>query len=314
MTDSSDYLASELARLDAQIAETEKMLIDPALAPLAQEEIESLKKQRAELQSPQSKFEIRKLVLSLSKDSKFEIGADPHDFGPAIIEVRGATGGDEAKIWADDLLRMYTRFANLQGWRVSQIEPNVIRIHGKGAYGLLKYEAGVHRVQRVPTTERQGRIHTSTASVAVLPEVPESEVTIRPEDIEFEAHRSGGHGGQNVNKVSTAVRLRHKPSGIAVECQQERFQEQNRVIAMSLLRSKLWDQEEEKRLSTIGNLRNAAVGRGMRAEKIRTYNFPQDRLTDHRLNKSWHNLESILNGNIDSIIETLRKICSPIHL
>lgn len=292
------YLNQEITRLDNEIAKTEKLLEDPSLVELAQKELEDLKVQK------------ERLLASVAGQSKKtdEREEDPHDNDPAIIEVRGATGGDEAKIWADDLLRMYTRFANLKGWRVVQLDDNVIKVSGKGAFRDLRNEAGVHRVQRVPVTERQGRIHTSTASVAVLPEVPESEVTIRPEDIEFEAFRSGGHGGQNVNKVSTAVRLRHRPTGLVVECQRERFQEQNRQFAMSLLRAKLWEIEEEKRLTTIGNIRNSAVGRGMRAEKIRTYNFPQDRVTDHRINKSWHNLASILDGEgLEEVIKETKK-------
>lgn len=290
------YLSQEIDRIDGEIAKTEKLLEDPSMVELAQKELEDLRVQK------------ERLLESATGQTKKTNGEElnSHDNDPAIIEVRGATGGDEAKIWADDLLRMYTRFANLKGWRVVLLDEMVIKVSGKGAFGTFRNEAGVHRVQRVPTTERQGRIHTSTASVAVLPEVPESEVTIRPEDIEFEAFRSGGHGGQNVNKVSTAVRLRHRPTGIVVECQRERFQEQNRQFAMSLLRAKLWEIEEEKRLTTIGNIRNSAVGRGMRAEKIRTYNFPQDRVTDHRINKSWHNLESIMNGNFSEIVEELR--------
>ncbi len=171
---------------------------------------------------------------------------------------------------------------------------------------MLKIEAGVHRVQRIPITEASGRIHTSTATIAVLPIIPESSIEIKPDDIEVSFSRSSGHGGQNVNKVSTAVRLVHKPTGIIAECQTQRFQDQNRKIAMDILRSKLWEIEEEKRLSQIKNAR-AVIGRGMRSEKIRTYNFPQDRITDHRIKKSWHNLESILDGNIDQIIEDLQK-------
>ncbi|KKT72984.1 MAG: Peptide chain release factor 1 [Microgenomates group bacterium GW2011_GWA2_44_7] len=296
ITTSERYIAQEIARLDEEITKTEKLMADPSLCDLAKDELEVLKNKKSQLLDS----------ISFTSKQTPETEQDVFSDGPAIIEVRGATGGDEAKIWASDLLRMYTRFANIKGWRVNELDDTVIKVSGKGAFKMFRNEAGVHRVQRVPVTESQGRIHTSTASVAVLPEVPESQVAIRPEEIEFEAFRSGGHGGQNVNKVSTAVRLRHKPSGIVVECQRERFQEQNRQFAMTLLRAKLWEIEEEKRLTKIGMIRNSAVGRGMRAEKIRTYNFPQDRVTDHRIGKSWHNLESIMNGNLESIIEALQ--------
>ncbi len=221
-----------------------------------------------------------------------------------ILEVRGATGGDEAKIWANDLVRMYTRFATIKGFKVESLDEGVIRIHGPHAFLILQFESGVHRVQRIPTTERYGRIQTSTATVAALPDIEESQVYINPSDLEWEFYRAGGKGGQNVNKVSTAVRLRHKPSGLVVSAQTERYQEQNRRIALSLLRGKLWELEEEKKMATVGGAR-AAIGRGMRAEKIRTYNFPQNRLTDHRINKSWHNLEDIIEGKMDKVVSTL---------
>lgn len=223
-----------------------------------------------------------------------------------IIEVRGGTGGDEAKIWADDLIRMYTRFAATKGFRVESYDEGVIRIKGLNAYHIFKYETGVHRVQRIPTTERYGRIQTSTATVAVLPEIQESEIYINPSEVTWEFYRSGGKGGQNVNKVSTAVRLYHKPTGIVVSAQQERYQEQNRRIAMSLLRSRLWEMQEEKKQKELGAARSL-IGRGMRAEKIRTYNFPQNRLTDHRINKSWHNLEDIIEGKMEKVMAELSR-------
>lgn len=222
----------------------------------------------------------------------------------AILEIRGATGGDEAKIWASDLLRMYIRFGQTQGWEVEMVNDNAIRIKGDQAFTKLQYESGTHRVQRIPTTERYGRIHTSTATVAVLPEIVETEIFIRPEDLQWEFYRSGGKGGQNVNKVSSAVRLRHIPTGIVVAAQTERDQSQNRHAALSLLRSRLWEQEELKRQQTMGEARSV-IGRGMRAEKIRTYNFPQNRVTDHRIGKSWHNLEDIVDGKLTKIIESL---------
>lgn len=222
----------------------------------------------------------------------------------AFLEIRGATGGDEAKNWGQDLMRMYTRFLTKKGYKMNSISEGVLKITGPNCFDILKNEAGVHRVQRIPTTEKRGRIHTSTATVAVLPQIKESEVQIRPEELEIQFYRSGGHGGQNVNKVSTAVRLIHKPSGIVVTAQTERFQEQNRVNAMAILRAKLWEAQEQKKLLTIEGYRSI-IGKGMRSEKIRTYNFPQSRVTDHRLGKSWGNLESIIEGNLDKIIEAV---------
>lgn len=226
----------------------------------------------------------------------------------AILEIRGAAGGDEAKIWADDLLRMYTRFATTQGWKADLIGDGVFRVKGAGCFDKLKSEAGVHRVQRIPKTERYGRIHTSTATVAVLPEVSEAEVKINPNELDWQFFRASTQGGQNVQKVSSAVRLTHKPTGIVTTSQQERTQEQNRKLALDLLRAKLWQKEQEKRKETIDSARRTAVGRGMRAEKIRTYNFPQSRITDHRIRKSWKNLESVLDGNLDKILEATQSL------
>ena len=204
----------------------------------------------------------------------------------AYIEIRGATGGDEAKLWGQDLLRMYLRFAVKKNWKYTQIDDLSLKITGFEAFDLLKNESGVHRVQRVPTTEKRGRIHTSTATVVVLPEIKETDVKVNPNDLEWQFIRAGGHGGQNVNKVSTAVRLKHIPTGIVISAREERFQEQNRQIALSLLRAKLWEKEEEEKLKTIAGYRST-IGKGMRSEKIRTYNYPQDRVTDHRIGKSW---------------------------
>lgn len=220
------------------------------------------------------------------------------------LEVRPAAGGDEASIWSQDLLRMYTRFANKRGWKVIQVDESVIKLSGVDAFKELKQESGVHRVQRVPETERRGRIHTSTATVAVLPEITEQEISINQKDLDWQFFHASGHGGQNVQKVSTAVRLRHIPTGIVVTAQTERFQEQNRKIALDLLRAKLWERQEEEKMRTIAGYRSV-IGRGMRAEKIRTYNFPQDRITDHRIGKSWGNLEEIIEGNLDKIVGAL---------
>jgi len=222
----------------------------------------------------------------------------------AILEFRPGPGGEEARLWANDLMRMYTRYGNILGWRVEQISDTAIRIRGPQTFIKLQYEAGTHRVQRVPSTERSGRIHTSTATVAVLPEVPETDISIRPEDIEWDFFRSGGKGGQNVNKVSSAARIRHKATGIVVSCQSERDQYQNRQVALSMLRAKLWEAQEIKAAAALGAARSV-IGRGMRAEKIRTYNFPQNRVTDHRINKSWHNLEDIIEGKMQKITEAM---------
>ena len=289
-----DYRQIQLNELDKKIEETKTLLSDPSLAEMAKTEIEDLEKQKAEIEAT---FQTGKEEANDSLDTR-----------NVIIEVSGAAGGEEAKIWGQDLLRMYSRFAQIKGFKIETLDENVIKVEGNGAFELFKYEAGVHRVQRTPETEKRGRIHTSTATVSVLPELEDIDLHINPEDITFESFRSGGHGGQNVNKVSTAVRLIHKPSGIIVTCQTQRFQAQNRELAMEMLRAKLWEAEVEKQHGEISSLKATQVGHGMRAEKIRTYNFPQDRLTDHRINKSWHNLESILEGNFNQVIEDMKTL------
>lgn len=282
----TDYRYTQLQELEQKIEET-KLLIDedPTLAELVNEEIKQLEAEKASLEES--------LQASQQKQQ------DNFDERNILLEVKGAAGGDEAKLWAEELLRMYTRFAQRQGFNVEPLEESVIKIAGKpGAFGALKYEAGVHRVQRIPETEKKGRVHTSTATVSILPELEDIDIHISPDDIEFEAFRSGGHGGQNVNKVSTAVRIKHIPSGIVVTTSVERSQSQNREIAMQLLRAKLWEIEIAKRDEQISSLKATQVGRGDRSEKIKTYNFPQDRMTDHRINKSWKNLPGILDGEI----------------
>ena len=229
------------------------------------------------------------------------------NYNSVILEARPGVGGGEAKIWADDLLRMYTRYATAKNWKVEQLDEGIVEIRGKGVFQLLRGETGVHRVQRVPATEAAGRIHTSTASIVVLPEIPEQEITIKEDELSWEFTRSGGHGGQNVNKVATAVRLTHKPTGIVISCRQERSQEQNRKIALALLRSQLWERQQEEKLAKVADQR-LAIGRSMRAEKIRTYNYPQNRITDHRIGKSWHQLDKIVSGELDAVVESMHEL------
>ncbi len=287
------YLEEELSRLEIKLAEVEDLGKDAGMREMAEEETTKLAGQIANI----------KAAIEGGGPSD-EIDGPTESFRSLMLETRQGVGGDEAKIWADDLARMYTRFATIRNWKVEQLDEGVIKISGKGAYDLLKWETGVHRVQRVPETEAAGRIHTSTASVVVLPEVPENKVEVREDDLVWEFTRGGGHGGQNVNKVATAVRLTHKPTGMVVQSRQERSQEQNRKIALALLRSQLWELEQEKKLSKLADQRSA-IGRSMRAEKIRTYNYPQNRVTDHRIGKSWHKLDKIIEGNLDDVFETL---------
>lgn len=287
-----DYREQLIIDIDKKIEETTLLLADPELKEMAEQEIIELNKQKDQIMG---NFE------ESSNDSEGSL-----DERNIILQVSGAAGGEEAKLWGDELLRMYTRFAQRVGLKAEEVDEGVIRMsgnyNGKGPFNVFKYEAGVHRVQRIPTTEKRGRVHTSTATVSILPELEDIDLHISPDDIAFEAYRSGGHGGQNVNKVSTAVRLKHIPTGIVVTAQTERFQAQNREIAMNLLRAKLWEMEVERQHEEISSLKSTQVGRGMRAEKIRTYNFPQDRLTDHRINKSWHNLPVIMDGQIDEVL------------
>jgi peptide chain release factor 1 len=288
----NDYRLIQIQELDQKIEETKTLLSDPSLMDLARQELKDLEQQKSAIEES--------LKNSQSKNE------DNFDQRNIILEVKGAAGGDEAKLWAEELLRMYTRFAQKQNFTIERLDEYIIKIAGSNAFGSFKYEAGVHRVQRIPATEKRGRIHTSTCTVSILPELEDIDLHISPEDIEFEAFRSGGHGGQNVNKVSTAVRIRHVPSGIVVTTQTERSQSQNREIAMKLLRAKLWEIEVEKQQSQISSLKSTQVGRGMRSEKIKTYNFPQNRVTDHRINKSWYNLELILNGELDESINAAK--------
>ena len=293
------YIASEISRIENEIKANKALIDDVDLGALAKAEVEKLQAQLISLQTS-------------SQPTQEEGSKDSENFNdsPAIVEIRGAAGGDESKIFANDILRMYTRFAQEHGFTIETIDEGVVKfsrpnraLWDHGAYETFQYEAGVHRVQRVPVTEAQGRIQTSTATVAVLPEVKATQVELQDADLDWQFTRAGGPGGQNVNKVNTAVRLTHKPTGITVFVHEERYQARNKEIALNMIRAKVWQKEEEKRLSALSDKRSLAVGSGMRAEKVKTYNFPQNRLTDHRIGKSWHNLKEILEGDLGSAFE-----------
>ncbi len=293
----------ELKEVLSRVAESKEIIEDGSdeeLVELAKEELKELEKRQEELER-----EIKVLLLP----------KDPNDEKNIFLEIRAAAGGEEAALFAADLFRMYSRYAERKGWKVQILDANVTGrggfkevvalIEGKGAYSRLKFESGVHRVQRIPETESGGRIHTSTATVAVLPEVEEEEVEIRPEDLRIDVFRASGAGGQHVNVTDSAVRITHIPTGIVVQCQDERSQHKNKEKALRILRAKLKEMMERKRQEEISQERRKQVGTGERSEKIRTYNFPQNRVTDHRIGLTLYRLEDILDGDLDEIIDAL---------
>ena len=289
------YRTAEQTILDAQ-----ELMADPEMREMAQEEFRQAKEEKQLLYD-------KLQILLLPKD--------PNDHKNVIVEIRGGVGGEESALFAHSLFRMYSMYAAKMGWTVELMNYNETElggvkeadfvINGRGAYSRMKYESGVHRVQRVPETESGGRVHTSTATVAVLPEMEEVDVQITPADIEMQVYRASGAGGQHVNKTSSAVRLIHKPSGIVVACQEERSQVQNREKCMRLLASKLYEIEQEKLESAVTGMRRSQVGTGMRNERIRTYNFPQGRVTDHRIGLTLHKIDAVMDGDLEEIINAL---------
>lgn len=293
-------LHQEIEVANKSLAEAKALVDDPELGELAQADIEALSVKLSEKTA-----ELEELLLP----------HDPADDRPAIMEIRAGAGGDEASLFAGELYRMYVRYAENHHLKVELISQNeneaggmkevIIRVSGEKPYGQLKFEGGVHRVQRVPVTESQGRIHTSTATVAVLPEASETDLEIKPEDLRIDIYRSGGHGGQGVNTTDSAVRITHLPTGIVVAMQDERSQQQNRVKAMAVLRSRLLEKQKQEEMQAASDARKSLIGSGDRSEKIRTYNFPQDRITDHRVHYSRSNIGAAMDGEIDDLIKEL---------
>jgi peptide chain release factor 1 len=301
-------LADKVAKIQnalKQYQEAKDLLKDDEMKELAKSELQKNEKLIKTLD---------KEITEIQIDKKF---ADEDDMKSAVLEIRAGAGGDEAALFAADLFRMYKSFSSSKGWNISIVEYSltegggykemIAQINGKGVYKALKYESGVHRVQRVPVTESSGRIHTSTASVAILPEAKNVDIEIKPEDVEIEVMRASGAGGQCVNRTDSAVRITHTPTGIVVSCQETKHQAQNKEKAMQILRARLYEKKKSEMAEKRSDLRSSQIGSAMRAEKIRTYNFPQNRVTDHRIKKSWHNLEDILSGDIEELLKTTRK-------
>ncbi|MDO8569090.1 MAG: peptide chain release factor 1 [Dehalococcoidales bacterium] len=344
-------MIDRLGKMEQRYQEIERLLATPEVGSDLKQ-LHSLAKERSTIESPVNKYRDYKATTKLLEETRAMLGdsldeemkalvkqevvilearlaqkqqelrlallsRDPNDEKDIIVEIRAGTGGEEAALFASELFRMYSRYAQTRSWAVDIITTSeaggtggfkeaVFEIRGKGAYSRLKYERGVHRVQRVPVTESSGRIHTSTVTVAVLPKAEEFDISINPDDIKMQFYHSSSAGGQNVNKVATAVRITHLPSGLVVACQDERSQLQNRLRCMSVLRSRLLDAERTRREEAIASDRRSQVGTGERSEKIRTYNFPQDRLTDHRVaGLTLHNLPRIMEGDLDKLIDAL---------
>lgn len=274
-------------------------------------------KELQEMAAEEARKAREKIPLLEAEMKRLLIPKNPDDEKSVILEVRAGTGGEEAALFAAEQLKMYLRYAESRGWKSELLDTSFAdaggvkeasaRIEGEGAYGELKFESGVHRVQRIPATENNGRVHTSTTTVAILPEAEEVDIAVRTEDLKIDTFRSGGAGGQHVNKTESAIRITHLPTGVVVVCQSERSQIKNRALAMSLLRSRLYAAEQEKKAKERGDLRSGQVGSGDRSEKIRTYNFPQDRVTDHRMNQNFSNIPGIMEGKLQNIVEALKK-------